>query len=36
VVALAGPGGACEIERNLVGGSVKSVTAYFGALVRED
>ncbi len=34
LTSLAGPGGSVEIEQNVLNGKVKTVTAYYGELVR--
>ncbi len=34
--SLAGPGGRVEVERNVLNGKTKTVTAYYGELVREN
>lgn len=36
LVQLAGPDGQSEIEQNLLNGKVKTITAYFGELIRTD
>uniref|UniRef100_A0A915A071 Trimethylguanosine synthase n=1 Tax=Parascaris univalens TaxID=6257 RepID=A0A915A071_PARUN len=33
LVSLAGPGGSCEIEQNLLNSKIKAVTAYYGNLI---
>ncbi|VDK18214.1 unnamed protein product [Anisakis simplex] len=33
LVSLAGPGGSCEIEQNLLNTKIKAITAYYGNLV---
>ena len=35
ITTLAGPGGKVEIEQNLLNRKVKTITAYFGALVHD-
>ena len=34
LVTLADPGGYCEIERNMVNGKVKAITAYYGHCIQ--
>jgi len=36
LISLAGPGGYVEVEENILNGKIKSITAYFGDLVRTD
>jgi trimethylguanosine synthase len=31
---LAGPGGSCEVEQNYLNGKVKTLTAYYGNLIK--
>ncbi|XP_073348246.1 trimethylguanosine synthase [Pagrus major] len=36
VASLAGPGGKVEVEQNLLNNKLKTVTAYFGSLIKSD
>lgn len=36
VASLAGPGGKVEIEQNFLNNRLKTITAYFGNLIRQD
>ncbi|XP_078121069.1 trimethylguanosine synthase [Sander vitreus] len=36
IASLAGPGGKVEVEQNLLNNKLKTVTAYFGSLIKSD
>lgn len=36
VASLAGPGGKVEVEQNFLNNKLKTVTAYFGSLIKAD
>lgn len=36
VASLAGPGGKVEVEQNFLNNKLKTVTAYFGSLIKSD
>ncbi|XP_037132376.1 trimethylguanosine synthase isoform X2 [Syngnathus acus] len=36
IVSLAGPGGKVEVEQNILNNKLKTLTAYFGSLIRND
>lgn len=36
IASLAGPGGKVEVEQNFLNNKLKTVTAYFGCLIKSD
>lgn len=36
IASLAGPGGKVEVEQNFLNNKLKTVTAYFGSLIKSD
>lgn len=36
IACLAGPGGKVEVEQNFLNNKLKTVTAYFGSLIKSD
>ncbi len=36
IASLAGPGGKVEVEQNFLNNKLKTVTAYFGILIKSD
>jgi trimethylguanosine synthase len=36
IASLAGPGGRVEVEQNFLNNKLKTITAYFGNLIKSD
>ncbi|TSO25256.1 Trimethylguanosine synthase [Bagarius yarrelli] len=36
IASLAGPGGKVEVEQNFLNNKLKTITAYFGSLIKSD
>ncbi|CAL8317479.1 unnamed protein product [Gadus morhua 'NCC'] len=36
IASLAGPGGRVEVEQNFLNNKLKTITAYFGGLIKSD